>query len=53
MQISSPDPFECYLCGEKFHSEISKDVHMENCMIADGPNSLDSDYGTPTHAHLR
>ncbi|KAI6660819.1 hypothetical protein LOD99_13546, partial [Oopsacas minuta] len=36
------DLYECYMCGDKFDSELAKDNHMGTCMVADGPNSLDS-----------
>ena len=39
--------------NKKFVSEMSKDVHMENCMIADGPSSLDSSLDAPVRALLR
>ena len=50
---TTADQYECYLCGEKFVSEMSKDVHMENCMVADGPSSLDSSLDAPVRALLR
>ena len=50
---TTADPYECFLCGEKFVSEMSKDVHMENCMMADGSSSLDSSLDAPVRALLR
>ena len=36
--------WECYLCGDKFESEASKDSHMTQCMATDAMerNSDDS-----------
>ena len=42
---TTTDPYECFLCGEKFVSEMSKDVHMENC--------IDSSLDAPVRALLR
>ena len=50
---TTADPYECFLCGEMFVSEMSKDVHMGNCRVADRSSSLDSSLDAPVRALLR
>ena len=45
--------FVCYLCGDKFPSELEKDYHMGTCDKADGPNSLDRSREDPVRALYR
>ena len=45
--LNGVSKIKCYLCGDKFASEIGKDFHMGTCDKADGPNSLDSNCEDP------
>lgn len=45
--------YACFLCGDKFASELDKDYHMGSCSKADGPNSLDHSWEDPVRALFR